>query len=141
VGISDHSLDPVLVPALGTAMGAVAIEKHFCLSRVAGGVDSAFSMEPHEMKMLVEEVNRAYLALGKISYGVLEAEKHSRIFKRSIYASKDIKAGETFTKDNIKVIRPGDGLHPREFESMIEKKTLFDISKGSPIQFSQMINC
>jgi len=129
VGLSDHTLG-IGVAIASIALGVTVIEKHFCLSRAEGGVDSAFSMEPQEMKMLVEEVNRAYLALGKISYGVLEAEKNSRIFKRSIYASKDIKAGEAFTKDNIKVIRPGDGLHPRYYEEILGKKASMNIKKG-----------
>ena len=132
VGLSDHTLG-IGVAIASVALGATVIEKHFCLSRAEGGVDSAFSMEPHEMKMLVEEVNRANLALGKVSYGILEAEKNSRIFKRSIYASKDIKAGEKFTKDNIKVIRPGNGLHPREYERLMGKKVLCDIPKNSAL--------
>jgi N-acetylneuraminate synthase len=134
VGLSDHTLG-IGVAIASVALGATVIEKHFCLSRADGGVDSAFSMEPHEMKMLVEEVNRAYLALGRVSYGILEAEKNSRMFKRSIYASKNIKAGEAFTKDNIKVIRPGDGLHPRYYEELIGKISMQDIHKGAPIRF------
>ncbi|MDR2145850.1 MAG: pseudaminic acid synthase [Tannerella sp.] len=132
VGLSDHTLG-IGVAIASVALGATVIEKHFCLSRSEGGVDSAFSMEPQEMKALVEETNRAYLALGKISYGILEAEKNSRIFKRSIYASKDIKAGEAFTKDNIKVIRPGDGLHPREYETILGKKASYAINAGSAL--------
>jgi len=133
VGLSDHTLG-IGVAIASVALGAMIIEKHFCLSRAEGGVDSAFSMEPLEMKMLVEEVNRAYLALGTISYGVLEAEKGSRIFKRSIYASKNIKAGEVFTKDNIKVIRPGFGMHPKYYEKLLGTVAQFDFSEGSPIK-------
>ena len=138
-GLSDHTLG-IGVAIASIALGVTVIEKHFCLSRAEGGVDSAFSMEPNEMKMLVEETERAYLALGKVSYGVLEAEKNSRIFKRSIYASKDIKAGEAFTKDNIKVIRPGDGLHPRYYEEILGKKTSLDIKKGMPLMNSIKLN-
>jgi len=134
VGLSDHTLG-IGVAIASIALGATVIEKHFCLSRAGGGVDSAFSMEPHEMKMLVEEVNRACLAIGKVSYGVLDAEKNSRIFKRSIYASKDIKAGEVFSKDNIKVIRPGDGLHPRYYEELLGKIAAREIRKGAPVTF------
>ena len=132
VGLSDHTLG-IGVAIASVALGATVIEKHFCLSRAEGGVDSAFSMEPMEMKMLVEEVNRAYLALGDVSYGVLEAEKNSRIFKRSIYASKKIKAGEAFTKNNIKVIRPGDGAHPRYYEQLFGTGSTVDINAGTPI--------
>jgi len=136
VGLSDHTLG-IGVAIASVALGATVIEKHFCLSRAEGGVDSAFSMEPQEMKTLVEEVNRAYLALGKISYGISDAEKdgNSHLFKRSIYASKDIKAGEIFTKDNIKVIRPANGLHPRYYSAIIGKSAICDIEKGKPILF------
>jgi len=137
-GLSDHTLG-IGVAIASVALGATVIEKHFCLSRAEGGVDSAFSMEPQEMKMLVEEVNRAHLALGKVSYGVLEAEKNSRIFKRSIYVSKDIKAGEVFTKDNIKVVRPGDGLHPRYYEGILGRRASVDIKNRTsfPTQVNQ----
>ena len=133
VGLSDHTLG-IGVAIASVALGATVVEKHFCLSRAEGGVDSAFSMEPQEMKMLTEEVNRAYLALGKVSYGVLDAEKNSRIFKRSIYVSKDIKAGEIFTKDNIKVVRPGDGLHPRYYESLLGGVAKENIKRGNVIK-------
>jgi N-acetylneuraminate synthase len=133
VGLSDHTLG-IGVAVASVALGATVIEKHFCLSRAEGGVDIAFSLEPQEMKMLVEEANRAYLALGKVSYGILEAEKNSRIFKRSIYASRDINAGEVFTKDNIKVIRPGDGLHPRYYDAIIGKIVKADFKKGTSIE-------
>ena len=131
-GLSDHTLG-IGVAVVSVALGACVIEKHFCLSRAEGGVDSAFSMEPHEMKMLVEEANRAYLALGKVSYGILEAEKGSRIFKRSIYAAKDIKAGEVFTKNNLKVIRPSLGLHPRDYERIIGFPAQDNFETGEPI--------
>jgi N-acetylneuraminate synthase len=132
VGLSDHTLG-IGVSIASVALGATVLEKHFCLSRAEGGVDSAFSMEPQEMKMLVEEVNRASLALGKISYGVLEAEKNSRIFKRSIYASKDIKAGEMFSKDNIKVIRPALGMEPKYWDWVLTQKAEKGIIAGEPI--------
>ena len=134
VGLSDHTLG-IGVAVASIALGATVIEKHFCFSRAEGGVDSAFSLEPQEMKLLVEEVNQAYLALGKVTYGVLETEKSSRIFKRSIYASKDIDAGEIFTKDNIKVIRPGNGLHPRYYSFILGEKATCNIEKGKPVLF------
>ena len=139
VGLSDHTLG-IGVSIASVALGATVIEKHFCLNRAEGGVDSAFSMEPQEMKTLVEEMERAYLALGKVSYGVVEAEKNSRIFKRSIYASKDIQAGGIFTKDNIKVIRPGDGLHPRYYNEVLGKPASMDIKKGISLDINFLTN-
>jgi N-acetylneuraminate synthase len=132
VGLSDHTLG-IGVAVASIALGANIIEKHFCLSRAEGGVDSAFSLEPQEMKLLVEEVNRVYQALGKVSYGILDAEKNNRIFKRSIYAAKDIKVGDVFTSDNVKVIRPGDGLHPRYFEKLLNQQAITNIKKGTPL--------
>ncbi len=135
VGLSDHTLG-IGVAVASVALGATVIEKHFCLSRAEGGVDSAFSLEPHEMKTLVEEAKRAYLGLGHISYGILDAEKNSRFFKRSIYVSKDIKAGEVFTTENIKVIRPASGLHPRYFEEVLGKKANTNLKQGTPLSLS-----
>ena len=133
VGLSDHTLG-IGVAIASVALGATVIEKHFCINRAEGGVDSAFSMEPQEMKTLVEEINRAHKALGNVIYGVLEAEKNSIIFKRSIYASKDIKEGDVFTSDNIKIIRPGDGLHPRYYEYILGKVSRHNIDKGNKIE-------
>jgi N-acetylneuraminate synthase len=132
VGLSDHTLG-IGVAVASIALGARVIEKHFCLDRTEGGVDSAFSLEPSEFKLLVEEANRAYLGLGKISYGLLPAEAKTDAGKRSIYVSKDITAGDLFTKDNIKVIRPGFGLHPRYFEQIIGKKALTNIKAACPL--------
>lgn len=134
VGLSDHTLG-IGVALASVALGAKVIEKHFCLSRSEGGVDSAFSLEPAEFKLLVEESERAYLALGKINYSVLPAEKNSRIFKRSIYASKDIKKGDKFTKNNIKIVRPSLGSEPKYWNMFIGKKSTVDIAKGSPMKF------
>jgi len=132
VGLSDHTMG-MGVAIASIALGATVIEKHFCLSRAEGGVDSAFSMEPQEMKSLVEEANRAWLALGEITYQIQEAEKGSRLFKRSIYASKDIKAGEAFTQDNIKVIRPALGMEPKYWEWLLTQKAKNDIQETTPL--------
>ena len=131
VGLSDHTLG-IGVAIASVALGATVIEKHFCINRDEGGVDSAFSMEPQEMETLVEEINRAYLALGNVYYGVLEVEKNSRIFKRSIYVVKDIKKGEKFSRENLKVIRPSFGLHSRFFEQIIGKRAKKNIKMGTP---------
>ena len=138
-GLSDHTLG-IGVAIASVALGATVIEKHFCLSRAEGGVDSAFSMEPQEMKILVEEVNRACLALGKVSYGVLEAEKNSRIFKRSIYVSKDIKAGEAFSVDNICCIRPASGLAPKYYNMILGKRAIKNIKTGTPLNCNLINN-
>ena len=139
VGLSDHTLG-IGVAVASVVLSATVIEKHFCLCRAEGGVDCAFSMEPHEMKILVEELYRAYLAVGKIQYGILDSEKESRIFKRSIYVSRDITKGEMFTKDNIKVIRPGDGLHPRYYDELLVRKSKQDIKKGTLLNFNKIEN-
>jgi N-acetylneuraminate synthase len=132
VGLSDHTLG-VGVAVASIALGANVIEKHFCLDRSEGGVDSAFSLEPAEFKLLVEECKRAYLAKGKITYGIIESEEKVSAGKRSIYASNDIKAGDKFTRDNVKVVRPGFGLHPRYFEQLLAKTATRDLPKGTPL--------
>jgi N-acetylneuraminate synthase len=133
VGLSDHTMG-VGVAIASVALGAVVIEKHFTLRRADGGVDSAFSMEPHEMNLLVEESEKAWLGLGKVSYDLSEKEKKSLEFKRSIYVSADVKKGEVFTEQNTKVIRPAHGLHPRYFSIIQGKKATRDLSKGHPLK-------
>ena len=132
VGISDHTLG-IGTSVAAVALGATVIEKHFTLDRSDGGVDSAFSMEPDEFKMLVTESHNAWLSLGKVFIGPTENEKKSIKFRRSIYAVKDIEKGELFSEDNIAVIRPANGIHPRYFKGMIGKKSLKKIKYGTPI--------
>jgi len=132
VGLSDHTLG-IGVAVASIALGATVIEKHFCLSRNEGGVDSAFSLEPIEMKALVEETHRAYLALGSVTYEIQEEEKNSRIFKRSIYASQDIHVGEPLTLENIKIIRPAFGMNPKHWDWLLTQKAEKEIRKGEPI--------
>ena len=134
VGLSDHTM------GIGAAVGAVVlggrvIEKHFCLSRAEGGVDSAFSLEPEEFKSLVIETERAFLSLGEVQYGIQEAEIKSKRFKRSIYVVKDIKAGEPFSEENIRVIRPGDGLSPSLLENILGRTSAKNISRGTPLSW------
>jgi N-acetylneuraminate synthase len=117
------------------ALGASVIEKHFCLSRAEGGVDSAFSMEPHEFKLLVEESERAFLALGVIQYGIQKDELKSLMHKRSVYITKDMKAGDMLTVDNMRIIRPGLGLAPKYFDVMLGKKINRDVKKGTALTF------
>ncbi|MEO8414428.1 MAG: SAF domain-containing protein [Ginsengibacter sp.] len=104
-------------------------------SRAEGGVGSAFSLEPHEFKMLVKETERAFLGLGKITYGILEDEMKSLRFKRSIYIVEDMKAGEVFTKSNIRIIRPGLGISPFFFESLLGRCINKDVKKGTALSF------
>lgn len=132
VGLSDHTMG-IGVSVASVALGATVIEKHFTLSRAEGGVDSAFSMEPAEMKALVVESERAFLALGKIQYGVQKAEEKSRLYKRSVYAVRDIAAGEQFTPENIRVIRPGDGLEPKYYDLLLSRTSKGIIKRGTPI--------
>lgn len=132
VGLSDHTMG-IGAPVAAVTLGATVIEKHFCLSRAEGGVDSAFSLEPEELKALVIETERAWQSLGVIQYGIQESEKKSLIFKRSIYVVKDIVAGEKFTPENIRVIRPGDGMHPRYYELLLSKTANRNYKKGQPL--------
>lgn len=133
-GLSDHTLG-IGVSVAAVALGARVIEKHFCLSRAQGGVDSAFSLEPAEFKLLVEECERAFLALGHVQYGIQEVEKKSLTFKRSLYVSKDIKAGEKFTSDNVRSIRPGFGMAPKYYQDIIGRTAQTDIKGGTPLTF------
>lgn len=133
VGLSDHTLG-IGVAIASIALGTTVIEKHFTLSKEDGGVDSAFSMEPQEMKQLVEECNNAYKALGKISYELSENEKKSLKFRRSLYVVKDIKAGQIFTSENVRSIRPVYGLHPRFYEEILGKTAKKDLKRGTSLK-------
>ncbi|MHA6247649.1 pseudaminic acid synthase [Pontibacter sp. CAU 1760] len=134
VGLSDHTMG-VGAAVAAVALGATVIEKHFTLSRADGGVDSAFSLEPAELQSLVVETERAWHALGHVQYGVQRAEEKSRLFKRSVYAAKDIQAGDTLTKENIRVIRPGLGLAPKHYEELLGKPAKQDIKAGTPLNW------
>ena len=120
------------------ALGARVIEKHFTLRRADGGVDSAFSLEPEELTALVTESERAFLSLGQVFIGLQKAEEKSLQFKRSIYVSEDIEAGELITEKNIKVIRPAFGLAPKHYESVLGKKAGKKLLKGKPLSFEDL---
>jgi N-acetylneuraminate synthase len=134
VGLSDHTMG-VGASVAAVAMGATLIEKHFTLSRADGGVDSAFSLEPPELKSLVVETERAWQALGGVSYGPTAAEKKSLQFRRSLYVGLDMKAGEAFTKENLRTIRPGFGLPPRYYGAVLGKRVNRDVPKGTPVSW------
>lgn len=133
VGLSDHTMG-IGVSVASVAMGASVIEKHFTLRRADGGVDAAFSMEPGEMKSLVTESERAFLSVGKPVMELSEGERKSLLYKRSIYVSEDIKAGEKITEENIKVIRPASGLAPKYYFEILGKTVKVDLKKGTPLQ-------
>ncbi|WP_274654169.1 pseudaminic acid synthase [Paenibacillus humicola] len=139
VGLSDHTLG-IGVAVAGVALGASVIEKHFTLSRADGGVDAAFSLEPEEMRLLVEETERAWQGLGSVSYGATEAEKKSKVFRRSLYAVKDIKAGESFTEQNLRIIRPGYGLPPKYLDRLLGRAVKKDIPRGTAITMDLMLD-
>lgn len=131
VGLSDHTMGcGVAVGA--TALGAVLIEKHFTLSRADGGVDSEFSMEPAELAQLRIETERAWQAVGHVSYGDVPAEDASRTFRRSLYITRDIKAGDRLDEDCVRSIRPGFGLAPKHLDALIGKPVAHDVARGTP---------
>lgn len=134
IGLSDHTMG-VGVAVASVALGAKVIEKHFTLQRADGGVDSAFSIEPQELKLLVEESERAHLALGKIQYGIQKSEEKSRLFKRSLIATRHIKAGEMLTSENVKVLRPGLGIESKYLDKVLGKIAKSGIAKGTPIRW------
>lgn len=129
VGVSDHSMG-YTVPVVAVSLGAKVVEKHFILDRSLGGPDSAFSMEPSEFKQMIKEVKKAEKTLGKVNYEVSEKDKLRR---RSLFAIKDINKGEKFTQENIRSVRPGHGLHPKFYFSVLGKNSSKDIQKGFPI--------
>jgi pseudaminic acid synthase len=137
-GLSDHTMG-IGASIASVALGARFIEKHFTLSRADGGVDSVFSLEPDELKSLVIESERGFLALGNIKYGIDKAERKSLLFKRSIYIVKDIKKGEQFTSENIRIIRPGDGLPPKYYKVVLGKTANKNFTANTPLTLDNMI--
>ena len=131
-GLSDHTLGTA-VSVASIALGARIIEKHFTLSRAIPGPDSAFSLEPHEFATLVSSVREVEKALGHVSYEVSPREASSRIFRRSLFVIADVKAGELFSPDNVRSIRPGNGLAPKEIEDVFGRTAAVDIERGTPL--------
>ena len=137
VGLSDHTLEnAVAITSIG--IGATIIEKHFTLNRSEGGVDSKFSLEPHEFKNLVHACKESWVAKGDYFYGPTKDEKPSIKFRRSIYAKKNINKNEKFSKDNITVIRPANGLHPRYYFKLLGKRAKRNIKFSEPLSFSMI---
>jgi len=137
VGLSDHTMG-IGASVAAIAHGATIIEKHFTIDRSDGGVDSDFSLEPNEFELLVKESERAWHSLGSVYYGGTESEKKSKVFRRSVYVSCDIKAGEVFTEKNLRVVRPGLGLKPKYYEFLLGKKSALDVKKGTAVDWSMI---
>jgi N-acetylneuraminate synthase len=132
VGLSDHTMG-IGASVAAVAQGATVIEKHFTLRRADGGVDSAFSLEPEEMKQLVIETERAWQALGKVKYGTSEVEKSSLTFRRSLYIAEDMKKGDVLTEKNLRIVRPGLGLPPKYYDILLGRKVSKDVKKGTAL--------
>jgi pseudaminic acid synthase len=137
IGLSDHTMGTG-VSVAAVALGARVIEKHFTLRRADGGVDSAFSLEPEELKALVQETERAFLSLGKVYYGIQPAEEKSLFFKRSIYVSRDIKKGELLNRENLRIIRPARGLAPKYWDEVLGKTAKQDLKAGTPLSWENI---
>lgn len=136
-GLSDHSLS-IVAPIVAVSLGAKIIEKHFILDRKLGGPDAEFSLEPEEFKAMVKTVRESEEALGNVNYELGEKTKKHIFAMRSIFISKDIKKGEKYTRENIRVIRPGYGLHPKFFEEILGKVSKKDAKKGTPLDWSMI---
>jgi pseudaminic acid synthase len=134
VGFSDHSLG-IGASVCAVALGAAIVEKHFTLSRKTKTPDSFFSIEPQELKQLVENIRTAEKALGKVHYGLTEDERKSRTFRRSLFVVEDVKKGEVFSQKNVRTIRPSDGLAPNCISTILGRKAMIDINRGTPLSW------
>ena len=134
VGLSDHTMGCGVAIA-AVAFGATVVEKHFTLRRADGGVDSAFSLEPEEFKLLRVESERAWQGLGGVVYGGSQAEEKSRAFRRTLYIARDMKAGEALTEHNLRIVRPGFGLPPKYYEAMLGKHINRGATAGTPLSW------
>ena len=134
IGLSDHSMSNI--PAItAVSLGATVVEKHFTLDRNLGGADAGFSLEPDEFKSLVNDIRAAEKVLGKVNYSINEK---NRKYARSLYVVKDIKKGEKFTSENIRSIRPSNGLHPKYYEEIIGKIANQDLCYGTPLTMDKI---
>ncbi len=131
-GLSDHSMG-IVAPVVAVTLGARVIEKHFILDKSVGGPDASFSLDEKEFTAMVAAVRQAEKAMGKVSYELTEKVKASRKFSRSLFVVKDIKAGEKFTKENVRSIRPGYGLHPKYLKEILGKTAKINLGKGTPL--------
>jgi pseudaminic acid synthase len=137
VGLSDHTMGCGVAIA-AVALGAVVIEKHFTTRRADGGVDSAFSLEPAEFAQLRGETERAWQGLGRVTYGGTQAEERSRVFRRTLYISRDIVAGEVLSADNLRIVRPGFGLAPKYYDILLGKRVNQTLPAGTPLSWDHV---
>lgn len=135
VGLSDHSMG-VGVSVAAVALGATVIEKHFTLDRAAGGVDASFSLEPAELASLVLETERAWQAMGQVRYGATQAESPSLVYRRSLYVTRDMQAGELFSADNVRAIRPGLGLAPKHYDALLGRRARQALKRGTALDWA-----
>ena len=136
-GLSDHTLN-IAVPVAAVALGACIIEKHLTLARKEPGPDSAFSLEQYEFKEMVDAIRTVEKAIGGIRYEITEKQKENRLFRRSLFVTRDMKKGEVFAEKNVRSIRPGHGLHPKYFEQILNKKARVSIKRGTPLSWKLM---
>ncbi|MFZ7133089.1 MAG: pseudaminic acid synthase [Eubacteriales bacterium] len=134
VGLSDHT-PGITVPVVSVALGAKVIEKHFILDKSIGGPDASFSLEPLDFRQMVDSVRDAEKALGKVDYSMSEKKKNSRVLGRSLFVVNYIKAGEKFTEENVRSIRPGYGLAPKYYNYVIGKSASTDLDRGTPLEW------
>ena len=139
VGLSDHTQE-AMVPSAAVALGACIVEKHFTLSRNIPGPDSAFSLEPAEFKVMVAAVRAVEKALGEVYYGISETEEKSRVFRRSLFVVKEMKAGETFTEANVRSIRPGYGLASKYLKDVLGRRASQNIARGTPLNWALVVD-
>ena len=134
MGLSDHTMG-VGASVAAVAHGATVVEKHFTLRRADGGVDSAFSLEPNEFRQMVDAIRTAESALGSVAYEVHTAERACTGFRRSLFVVRDVARGQVLTNDDVRSIRPGDGLAPQHLDSVIGRRAVSDLPRGTPLQW------
>ncbi len=135
VGLSDHT-SGIAIPVAAVAMGACIVEKHFTLSRDTPGPDSAFSLESQEFEVMVQAIRVAEKALGRVHYGASERESASRAFRRSLFVVADMGAGDVFTEENVRSIRPGHGLLPKHLKDVLGRRAARNVARGTPVEWS-----
>jgi sialic acid synthase SpsE len=136
-GLSDHSMGHTIAVA-AVALGAAVVEKHFTIDRRDPGPDSAFSMEPAEFRAMVEAVRTTEAALGGIRYEPTPSEAESRRFRRSLFVTRDMRAGEGFSSDNVRSVRPAAGLHPRHLGEILRRRAAKDLPAGTPLDWGMV---
>lgn len=138
-GLSDHTLGTT-VPVAAVTLGACIVEKHFTSEQAPKGPDSAFSLKPSQFREMVDAIRTAERALGKVDYGVSERERNSLVFRRSLFVVQEVRCGDTFNEKNVRSIRPGYGLHTRHYQEILGRKASRDIARGTPLEWSHVLN-